>query len=169
MRYVQIILICLLLSGCSIWRENSNIETSKETTKQEIKVTSDTARIKGIVTIPAIGTIPIDVTISQRGKEETKSKEEAKEDTTGVKESSSPAAEVGGGWLKELLVLLLGGGGVGYAVKMIKDGTISRMVAGIEEFRKTAPAETVTHLEGHLGRKMDGADKKLVKKLKDKG
>jgi hypothetical protein len=165
LRLLIIFVLAISISACSLFREEVKQEVKKEEVKQEIKVTTDKATIKGTVTIPGLGPVPVDVTISQSGKEETKSKSEVKEETIGTKDTSSPAAETGFGWFQSFIILLLGGGGVGAVINKIKNNTISRITEGVDSFLEEDP-KAGNVLKTHLSKKLDRADKELIKKVK---
>lgn len=159
------ILVVLSISGCSLWRTETQQEVKKEEIKQEVKVTSDKATIKGTVTIPGLGPVPVDVVITQSGKEESKSKTEIKEDSKETSESSSPAAQQGFGWMQSFIILLLGGGGVGAVINKLKNNTISRITEGVDSFLEEDP-KAGDVLKTHLSKKLDRGDKALIKKVK---
>jgi hypothetical protein len=146
MKLILIFLLLIVLSSCGLWREDS----SSESKTQEIAVND-------IELVGDVAGMPVNLNLKHKGTKETQ------QTTQETKESSSPAGESIIGYL---VTLMLGGGVAGFAIKKLKDGTIKRIVNGIESFKQEAPAETTEALHSHLSKKLDSGDKSLVKKLK---
>lgn len=162
MKHILLIIFIVLLSSCSE-QVRETIDTKKQDTT--VRKLDNSYDISGKVTLPTLGEVPVNFKIKQKESERTQTIEEFKSEKESEKDTTSPVAESGFSLLTSLVALLLGGGTGGIVMNILKNGTISRIVQGISNYKEKAP-EALDALHGALRGTLKESDKRLIKKLK---